>query len=219
MRARLLTLVLISAAGVAAAPAGASPQSDFNAVYGDWKPDLVITPCRWTQGQLQNAYNVANSNPDFQYETRFSDDVQAEISRWRKSGCAGVAPFSERSASPLFGARIVTVSGKGAAAREVVQLRNVGTTTLSFRNASLRNLKGSKAVFPGGFRLGKGRTAVVVVGCAKGKRGPSFTARTVWLCRRSQLFGDRGDVARLADAKGVVVTQRGFGTQKRRPVF
>jgi hypothetical protein len=219
MRARLLTLVLIAAAAVAAAPAGASPQSDFTAVYGDWKPDLAITPCRWTQPQLQNAYNVANSNPDFQYETRFSNDLQTEISRWRKGGCAGVAPFSERHASPLYSARIVKVSGKGGAAKEVVQLRNVGTRTLSFRKASLRNLAGSKAVFPGGFKLAKGRTAVVHVGCTKGKGRASFTARTVWLCRRSPLFGDRGDVARLADAKGVIVTQLGYGTQKRRAVF
>jgi hypothetical protein len=219
MRARFLTLVLIATAVATAAPAGASPQSDFDAVYGDWKSDLVITPCRWTQAQLQNAYNIANSNPDFQYETRFSGAVQAEIGRWRKGGCAGVAPFSVRQASPLFGARIVKVSGKGGAAKEVVQVRNSGARALAFRSASLRNLRGSKAVFPAGFRLAKGRSVVVHVGCAKGKRKASFTAQTVWLCRRAQLFGDRGDVARLADAKGVVVTQRGFGTQKSRPVF
>ena len=79
-----------TAAGVAigltiALPALANPQSDFNAVYGDWKADHVVTPCAWTQVQLQNAYNVATQSPDFQYSTDFTDNVHREIQRW-KSG-------------------------------------------------------------------------------------------------------------------------------------
>ena len=41
----------------------------------------------------------------------------------------------------------------------------------------------------------------------------------VWLCSRKQLLRDKGDVAKLADAQGVVVSQRGFGSQKKKPTF
>jgi hypothetical protein len=60
---------------------------------------------------------------------------------------------------------------------------------------------------------------VVHVGCAAGKRRSTFTKRAVWLCSRKGLFRDRGDLARLADSKLVVVSQRGFGSQRSRPVF
>lgn len=214
---RIAALVVLGC--LVACPALASPQSDFDAVYGDWKKDLVITKCAWSQAQLQNAYDIANSNPDFQYETEFVDDTQAELNRWKSGGCAGVQPLSVRRKSPLFGAAIVKVRGRGGTAKETVTIRNRARKRLSFRKASLTNLKGKGFFFPAGFKLGKGRTVVVHVGCAKGKRRSSFTARAVWLCSGRQLFSDRGDLARLADAKLVVVSQRGFGTQKRRPVF
>jgi hypothetical protein len=206
-------------AAIAALPANASPQTDFNAVYGDWKKDLVIRKCAWSQAQLQNAYNVANSNPDFQYETRFSDAVQTEIKRWRDGGCAGIAPLATRRKSPLYGAHIIKVRGRGGAAREFVQIRNRAKRTLSFRRALLANFRGRGYVFPARFRLARGRTATVHIGCAKGKRRASFRARTVWLCSRRQLFNDRGDLARLTDAKRLVVSQRGYGSQRSRPVF
>src|SRR5436305_2047461 len=119
-------------------PAWADPQSDFNAVYGDWKPDHVITQCRWTQPQLQNAYDVATGNPDFQYDTRFQDDVQTEIDRWRSGGCGAVQGVV-RTASQLTGAKIVSVSGRGGAVRELVKIRNGAGKALAFGKASIRN--------------------------------------------------------------------------------
>lgn len=202
-----------------ALPAAASPQSDFNDVYNDWRPDGVISQCHFTQAQLQNADDVASTNPDFQYENKFQPAVQGEINRWKAGGCSGVAPKTVTKASPLTGARVTAVKGRGRAATEVVKVRNGSRKTLSFRKARLRNGKSARAVFPAAFKLRKGKTAVVHVGCAKGKRRASFRKTTVWLCARKQLFRDKGDLARLADAQGVVVSQRGFGSQRRRPVF
>jgi hypothetical protein len=219
MHARILALMLLAASMIAALPASATPQTDFDGVYGDWKPDLVITPCKWSKAQLQSAYNVSNGNPDFQYETAFQDDVVKEIKRWDDNGCAGVLPLSRRRTSPINGARIVTVKPRGGSAKEVVTIRNGASRTIALRKASLRNLTGGRAVFPAKFKLGKGRTAVVHVGCASGQRHASFKQRTVWLCHRKQLFADKGGVARLADAKALVVSQRGWGSQKLRPVF
>ena len=214
---RLTALVL--AAFAVAWPAAATPQSDFDAVYGDWKKDLVITPCAWSQAQLQTAYDVAQSNPDFQYETRFGDETQAEINRWKTGGCNGIQPLSVRKKSPLFGVRIVAVRGNGGAARETVTIRNRAGKRLSLRKASLTNIKGRGFYFPSRFKLAKGRTAAVHIGCAKGKRRSTFTKRAVWLCSRKGIFRDRGDLARLADSKLLVVSQRGFGSERRRPAF
>jgi hypothetical protein len=111
------------------------------------------------------------------------------------------------------------VAGRGKAANEYVRIANRTKKTVAFRRATLRNLSGTKALFPASFKLKPGKTAVVRVGCAPGKRHASFSGAGVWLCRQAQLFGDGGDVARLADSKGVVVSQRGYGTQKRRPVY
>ena len=211
--------IAVIAAVALAVPALASPQSDFDAVYGDWKADGVISQCRWTQAQLQNAQDVANGNPDFQYETGFQDNVQTEIDRWKAGGCSGVLAKAVKSASPLTGARITAVKGSGAAAKETLKIRNGAKKTLSFRKARVRNAKGRKLVFPSKFKLAKGKTAVVHIGCAKGKRHASYKKTTVWLCSRKQVFRDKGDVAKLADAKGVVVSQRGFGNKKRVTAF
>jgi hypothetical protein len=219
MHGRGLTLAVLGACLVAGASADASPQSDFDGVYADWKADHVVTPCRWTPAQLENAYNVATGSPDFEYATGFQDNVRAEINRWKSGGCAGVAPYAKRRLSPLNGVRVMKVTGRGKAAGEYVRIANGTKKTVALRKATLRNLRGAKAVFPATFKLKPGKVAVVRVGCASGKRGASFSGTRVWLCRRTQLFGDRGDVARLADAKGLVVSQRGYGTQKRRPVY
>jgi hypothetical protein len=219
MRARISIVVLILGCTLAAVPAFASPQSDFDGVYADWKADKKVTPCRWKESELQNAYDLATGNPDFQYETSFQDDVKAELKRTQSGGCAGVAPIATRKASALAGLRVTSVSGRGAVAKESVRMKNTTRKTISLRKASLRNAKKAKAVFPAGFRLKPGKTAVVHLGCAAGKRTASSKGTTVWLCRRTQFFRDKGDVAGVADAKGVVVTQRGFGSLKSRAAF
>jgi hypothetical protein len=215
---RLLIFASVAFATVAVG-AAATPQEDFDAVYDDWQADHVVTQCRWSQEQLQNAYDAATGNPDFQYETAFPENVQTEINRWKAGGCAGVKPTTVTQRSPLTGAKIVSVKGKGKPAREIVKIRNGSARTLAFRKARLRNSKKGRALFPAKFKLAKGKTATVRLSCQKGKRRASFKRTTVYLCQRKQLFRDKGDLARLADAKGVVVSQRGFGSLRKRPAF
>ena len=214
-----LLAALVAGCGLGAVQAAATPGDDFNAVYGDWKPDHVITPCWWTRHQLQNAYDVAASNPDMGYSPDFQDAVQREIKRWKDGDCAGVSPASQRRVSPLHGARIVAIAGRGGAGAESVKIKNTTRKTLAFRKATLRNHAKGRAVFPATFKLKPGRKALVHVGCAPGKGRPSLKGTTVWLCRRSQLFRDRGDTGRLADSKGIVVSQLGFGTFKGRVAY
>jgi hypothetical protein len=219
MHGRIALLAVAIACFAGALPAAATPQGDFDAVYNDWKPDRDVTACRFTQAQLQNAYDIATSNPDFQYETGFTDEVQTEIARWKSNGCAGVSPFKARRISPLNGAHIVAVYGRGNQAREYVRVKNKTKKTLAFRKATLRNKSKGRAAFPARFKLRAGKTAVVRVGCAKGKRIASFKGTRVWLCKRKPLFRDKGDAARLADATGTVVSQRGYGSERRRVAY
>lgn len=217
-----LALAAVAAAilsAVAVAVALATPQDDFQAVYADWKPDGDVTACAFSQQQLQNALDVANGSPDFQYNSGFQDEVQVEIDRWKAGGCAGVSPVTKRRISPLNGARIMKVAGRGKAAKEYVKIKNRTRKTIRFRKATLRNKGRGRATFPAKFKLRARKTAVVRLGCAPHKRKAYAKGTKVWLCKRGQLFADRGDAARLADAKGIVVSQRGFGTQKRRVAY
>jgi hypothetical protein len=220
MHARMAAAaVAVALSAIAALPASATPQSDFNHVYGEWKKQQKITPCRWSRAELENAYRLATSSPDFQYETSFVTATQREISRWKSGGCAGIKPESVRRKSPLFGLRITKVRGRGKTRNEVVVVRNGAKKTVSLRRASIRNGGRGKAVFPARFKLARRQTAVVHMGCAKGKFRPSFRRRVVWMCLVGEMFRDRGDIPRLADAKGLVVSQRPFGDQRTRPVF
>ena len=88
MRVALVTALI---AAVLAVPAGASHQTDFNAVYSDWKKDGKITHFYGSQAQLQNAENVSSGNPDFQYDTRFPNATQVEINRWKSGGCPPIS--------------------------------------------------------------------------------------------------------------------------------
>ena len=194
-----------------AVPALAGEQEDFNAIYADWQKDDQVTPCHWSKAQLQNADRLAEGSPDSQYATGFQDEVRREIARWNAGGCAGVSPASARNASPLRGLKIVGVRGRGGASREVVRIRNTTAKRVSLKGATLRGRGGKRAKFPARFRLAGRRTAVVVVGCG-GRSRAWFKGTKVWLCRRTALFNDRGDAARLADAKGVFVSQRSYGT-------
>lgn len=190
----------------------AGEQEDFNAVYADWQRDDQVTPCYFSVEQLRNAERLYEQSPDSDYATAFGDEVRREIARWNAGGCAGVSPFAARRASPLYGLKIVSVRGRGGVSRELVRIRNNSRKRISLKGATLRGRGGKRAKFPSRFRLARGKTAVVRVGCG-GRRSAWSRGTRVWLCRRAPLFADRGDAARLADAKGVFVSQRSYGSQ------
>src|SRR5688572_19207469 len=80
---RFLVLIVL----LAVAPfALAAPADDYAAIHNDWQQDGRITPCYWTQTQLQNAREIANDNPDDSYNG-FPERVDEEITRWRSGGC------------------------------------------------------------------------------------------------------------------------------------
>jgi hypothetical protein len=216
-RAILAGIVTVMACGALAAPAAADPAQDYQGIRADWTADGVITPCRWSEQQLENARFVSAFVPQDQY-TEFPAAIDREIARWRAGRCSGQVPDGRRASSALASVTIVRVSGRGKAARELVRIRNRGNRTVSLAGATLRNRRGHRVRLPR-IVLRRGQTATVRLGCRRGKRRVVRTR--AWLCyrRAGGLFADRGDVARLADRRGIVVSQRGFGSQRRADSF
>lgn len=208
-RGKLVTFAVALVSALALAPAAvAGPTEDYQAVRADWQRDGNITPCRFSEEQLANARAIADANPDDQY-TAFPAEIDRELARVRSGACRGRTPDSERDASALAGLRIVRVGSRGDAAREFVRVRNTSRRTISLNGATVRNRRGSRARLPRGVRVRRGQSVTIRIGCLRGRR--TARARTVYACRRGALFTDSGDVARLADRRGVVVSQRGFG--------
>ena len=215
--------VLLAAASAAAAVglatgALAGPSEDYAAVRADWQRDRTITPCRFSEEQLRNARGIAETNPDDQY-TELPEEIDREIARHRSGRCAGRPPDSVLQRSPLVGVRIIRVTHRGGAGRELVRIRNRGRRRVLLDGATIRNRRGARARFPRGVRLRRGASLTVRIGCAPGTTRPTVRGTTVYACRRRGLFVDGSDVARLVDRRGTVVSQRGFGRYRRLVAF
>ena len=135
----VLTLLLVL---VLAPLAFADPADDYAAVHHDWEKDGQITPCYWTEAQLQNAREIANDNPDDAYNG-FPERVDEEIARWRRGGCA---PRPQ----------IVGVRAK----RERVLITNRGGTPANVRGMRLRDRQRNTIRMPR-VRIAPGDTLVV----------------------------------------------------------
>lgn len=193
----------------------AAPADDARAVFGDWKPDGRITPCRFTRAQLVRTLTVLDGGDADAYSPGFRDEVRREIARHDAGGCRGVAPGAgsgadARRRSALRTLRITTIRPKGGLG-ESVTIRNAGTRAVSLRGATLRDRSGRRVRLGSG-RLGAGRSLRVFTGCAKGRRKASRRGSRLHACLRRQVWKDRGDVVKVVDSRRVVVAQRGYGT-------
>jgi Lamin Tail Domain len=123
--------------------AAADPADDYRAVHEDWEQDARITPCRWTQAQLENARAIADDNPDDTYNG-FPDRVDEEIARRQSGGC-----------DPR--ARIVGVRAK----RERVRLANRGTRPVRVGGMRLRDRQRNTVRLRRGLTIASGDAIVV----------------------------------------------------------
>jgi len=91
-----------------------------------------------------------------------------------------------------------------------VTIRNTGRGAVRLKGATLRDRSGKKLRLSG--RLAGRRSLRVVTGCARGARRPRRVGSRLFACRTGRMWDDRGDVAKVVDARGTVVAQRGYGT-------
>ena len=211
----LLPLSLLLAAA-AAPPAAATPADDYAAVAADYQGDRDVTACRFTRAQLVGAASFAGSVGDLEsYAPGFGTEVTREIARHDNGGCRGVmAPTTGRASSPLRRVRIVRIRPKGESS-ESVTIRNTGSRSVNLGGATLRDRRNTRLRIPRRTRLRGRRSLRIVTGCAAGRRRAVRRGGSLYLCRRSGVWDDRGDVVKVVDSRGRVVAQRGYGTFRR----
>jgi hypothetical protein len=77
---------------LAAPPALAGPNEDYTGVKRNWSENnQVITPCRFTEGQLFNAVMVSANIPEDNY-TAFRNNAVSEYQRVKNGGCVSLRP-------------------------------------------------------------------------------------------------------------------------------
>jgi hypothetical protein len=196
-----LALAAVLAVAVLAPSAAASPAADLAAVIRDYSNDQRITPCRFTQAQLQAA------------RSRISDDVETyakgigvalarEVKRWQDRGCAG-----KRRGADL---RIVAVKPSGGARTESVTIKNFGSKTVDLRGYALRDATDHTLKLPA-TKLRKGRKLVVVTGCRSGQRRAVRRGSRYFACRKTPFWDDAGDVVELLGPGGGLLSQKRYG--------
>jgi hypothetical protein len=198
-----LQLALVAALGVAVLAPGAasgSPAADLASVTKDYTRDGRITPCRFTQGQLEGARTKIGEDIA-SYAAGIDVAIAREIKRWKDRGCAG-----KRRAVSL---RIVAVSSSGGANVEYVTIKNSGSKTVNLRNYALRDAD-DHTLKLGATKLKKGRKLRVVTGCHRGRNGAVRRGSRYYACRKTQFWDDAGDVVELLAPGGGLLSQKRY---------
>ena len=203
--ARALPLVILIACLAPAGVAGAAtPEDDLRSVAGDFAADNDVTPCRFARQQLVNALNLASSIQDVDnYAPGFRDEVRAEIARHDAGGC------KVARAKPAANLKIVKIRPRRGL-KESVTVKNVGPRTAKLGGITLRDRGGARLRL-GRARLGPGRSIRVFTGCAKGKRRFIRLKTRVFVCRKTTVWNNGGDVVRLVRSGGTLLSRVGYG--------
>lgn len=201
--------------GVAPPPGSTDPGADFSAVFSDWRPDGMVTRCKFTRHQLVNALNEAAKNTDIDaYAPGFRDAVRAEIAAWDARKCAEV------KVGNLEILRVKAKGRKGKPRNEFVTIKNASIFDLPLRFFRLQDRANSRLRLPKKYTLKKGRKLRVVTGCLGKRKKPTRRQGRFYACKKKgQVWNDKGDVVKIVTTAGLVVAQRGFGRFKAVPRF
>jgi len=203
IRCALLALLV----GAIAVPgAGASPAADFNAIVKDFTSGRDITPCLFTQAQLEAAR--AQLGPDANaYAPGLGDEINREIKRWKDGACTPRRVAAARGAD----VRITKIKSKGGARSESVTLRNYGSKIVSLKGFVLRDASDHAIKFIKTTIKPK-RSVVVVTGCRRGSKKALRKGTRYYACRKTAFWDDAGDVVELVNAKGGLLSRKTYGT-------
>ncbi len=188
---RLIALCCAPVLALALAPvAGATPEQDFYAVFKTWQDEAPFPHCKFTRKQFQNAIGEARKVGDFDnYAPTFVGAVQAEIGLIDARRCRGIARPPSARELRRSALRRVTIVGIHPRGGERIVLRNNGGRAVNLAGATLRDRSGRR---------------VRLRGTIRGRRARAFRSRGVW--------DNSGDMVKLADRRGLVVRQLGFGS-------
>ncbi len=195
------------AVGVVVVPVvGASPASDFAAIIKDYTGDRDVTPCLFTQAQLERARAELGADANA-YSPGLFTEIGNEIKRWKDGGCTAKRVAAARGAD----VRITKVKAKGAAAKEYVTVRNYSRKAVSLRGYMLRDA-GDHVIKLRKTSLKSKRSLTIVTGCRKGSKKPVRKGTRYYACRSKELWDDAGDVVELVNAKGGLLSLKTYGT-------
>jgi hypothetical protein len=200
VKAQLAVTAVLLAAVLAPSAAG-SPAGDLKSVLQDYSRDDKVTPCRFTQGQLESA------------RTQISQDIEAyakgvraaivrEVKRWKDGGCKGRGAAANRL-------RIVKVKAAGGASKEYVTIRNTGRKAVSLGGFALRDA-GDHTLKLRSTKLKAGAKLKVVTGCRKGHRSALRRGSSYYACRKSEVWDDAGDTVELLGRGGGLLATKSY---------
>lgn len=202
MRLRVqLAVVAVLVAAVLAPSAAGSPAGDLKSVLQDYSRDERITPCRFTQRQLESARTQISEDIET-YAKGIRAAIVREVKRWRDGGCRGRGA----AASKL---RIVAIKARGGPSKESVTIRNTGKKAISLRGFALRDAGDHTLKFRS-TKLKAGRSLKVITGCRKGHRRALRRGSSYYACRKNEVWDDAGDTVELLGRGGGLLAQKKY---------
>jgi hypothetical protein len=184
--------------------AGASPSADLTAIGRDFGADRKLTPCRFTQAQLEGARGQIT--PDIEtYAAGLSAAIDREIKRWKDKGCTAKLIASAAGAT----LRIVAIQPKGGARKESVTIKNVGRKSVNLRGYALRDA-GDHTVKLHSTKLKAGKRLRIVTGCRTGTKKAVRRGSRYYACRSKQIWDDAGDTVELLGRGGGLLAAKTY---------
>ncbi|MGH2943481.1 MAG: lamin tail domain-containing protein [Solirubrobacteraceae bacterium] len=202
MRFRIqLALVAVLAAAMLAPSASGSPSADLAAVILDYSRDGKITPCRFTQRQLESARSQIGEDVEA-YAKGVRPAIVREVKRWRDGRCRG----KRAGAAKL---RIVAVQPKGGPGEESVTIQNTGRKAVDVRGYGLRDA-GDHVVRLRATKLKARGRLRVVTGCRSGHKGAVRRGSSYYACRTLEVWDDAGDTVELLGPGGGLLSRKAY---------
>jgi hypothetical protein len=201
----VLAAVLVVAAVLAPSAVG-SPEADLASVSNDYSRDEKVTPCRFTQAQLESARSQISADVET-YAKGLRPAVTREIKRWKDGGCTAKKVAAAAGAK----VRIVSVQPKGGARAESVTIRNLSGKTVNLRGFALRDA-GDHTLKLRTTKLKRGARLTLVTGCRKGSKKAGRRGSRYYFCRSKQVWDDAGDTVELLGRGGGLLSSRTYGT-------
>ncbi len=196
-----LAIAAVLVAAVLAPTAAGSPAGDLSSVLRDYSRDEKITPCRFTQGQLESARSQISEDIEI-YAKGVRGAIRREVKRWKNGGCKGRGAAANKL-------RIVAIDAAGGPRKESVTIRNTGRRTVRLRGFALRDAADHTLKFRS-TKLAPGRRLKVVTGCRKGHRSAFRRGSRYYACRKNEVWDDAGDVVELLGRGGGLLAKKTY---------
>lgn len=201
MKSKLAITTVLLAAVLAPSAAG-SPAADLNSIARDYSRDEKVTPCRFTQGQLESARSQISDDIET-YAKGIRGAIRREVKRWKDGGCKGRGAAANKL-------RIVKIKAAGGPDKEYVTIKNTGRKAVSLSGFALRDAGDHTLKFRS-TKLKPGAKLKVITGCRAGHRSAVRRGSSYYVCRKNEVWDDAGDTVELLGKGGGLLATKRYG--------